>query len=203
MSQDIHAWIEVQFQDGDKPAIWVSDGRRREINNYAVFDLMASSRDVVRWIIINALKLDPLRTNAALRMMNNLGLVWVDGWLCYPPKGIPPDASNWFQVQCDDYGSDGHSHSWLTLAELRLVQQRLATLPGVEPKYPELFEDWRKVARINGVNSPEAQAIWQTMATEEVQTGYGNPDLNAIVAEMERAEALTGRPSRLVFFFDN
>jgi len=35
------------------------------------------------------------------------------------PKGIPIDASQEYIKACNDYGSDGHSHSWNTLKELQ------------------------------------------------------------------------------------
>lgn len=33
------------------------------------------------------------------------------------PKGIPSDASELTKLLVDEWGSDGHSHSWLTLTE--------------------------------------------------------------------------------------
>jgi hypothetical protein len=35
------------------------------------------------------------------------------------PKGVPDDASAYYKWQANRYGVDGHSHSWLTLAELK------------------------------------------------------------------------------------
>ncbi len=34
------------------------------------------------------------------------------------PRGVPPDASPEYLEAVEQYGEDGHSHSWLTLAEL-------------------------------------------------------------------------------------
>lgn len=34
------------------------------------------------------------------------------------PRGLPKDVSPEVKKRSDDYGADGHSHSWLTLAEL-------------------------------------------------------------------------------------
>lgn len=33
------------------------------------------------------------------------------------PKGMPDDASDLAKWRCEEYGQDGHSHSWLTLRE--------------------------------------------------------------------------------------
>lgn len=35
-----------------------------------------------------------------------------------PPRGIPDDASAYYRHKVDEYGVDGHSHSWVTLKEL-------------------------------------------------------------------------------------
>lgn len=34
------------------------------------------------------------------------------------PRGVPDDASPEYLKRVDDYGSDGHSHSWFLLSEL-------------------------------------------------------------------------------------
>jgi hypothetical protein len=34
------------------------------------------------------------------------------------PKGMPEDASIMSQIECEEDGGDGHSHSWLTATEL-------------------------------------------------------------------------------------
>jgi|SRR5882672_1565310 len=47
------------------------------------------------------------------------------------PRGLPKDISLEVRKRSDDYGSDGHSHSWLTLAEL-------------------LAYDWSECERIEG-----------------------------------------------------
>lgn len=35
------------------------------------------------------------------------------------PKGVPEDASDFYKKEAEDYGMDGHSHSYFTLAELK------------------------------------------------------------------------------------
>jgi len=47
------------------------------------------------------------------------------------PKGIPSDCCAYIMEQQEYWGGDGHSHSWLTLAELkeyRKTRKRLNTL---------------------------------------------------------------------------
>jgi hypothetical protein len=45
------------------------------------------------------------------------------------PKGMPDDCCEFIKEQCDRYGKDGHSHSWLTLKELRDYQNASPKLP--------------------------------------------------------------------------
>lgn len=40
------------------------------------------------------------------------------------PKGIPEDCSQEYKKLCDDWGSDGHSHSYFTLRELLNAEQK-------------------------------------------------------------------------------
>ena len=35
-----------------------------------------------------------------------------------PPRGLPTDVTEETKAEADSWGSDGHSHSWLTLAEM-------------------------------------------------------------------------------------
>lgn len=57
--------------------------------NYALFTILAGVRDYGE------------------------GIVPID-----QPRGIPDDASPGYRREVEAYGGDGHSHSWLTLAEL-------------------------------------------------------------------------------------
>lgn len=42
-----------------------------------------------------------------------------DGFnIIHAPKGVPEDATEPYRYQVNRWGADGHSHSWLTLAEL-------------------------------------------------------------------------------------
>ena len=38
------------------------------------------------------------------------------------PRGLPPDISVVTKLEADRYGTDGHTHSWLTIAEMAQVQ---------------------------------------------------------------------------------
>lgn len=59
----------------------------------------------------------------------------------FEPRGVPDDACRQYRRKCDDYGVDGHSHSWATLQEL-------------------LDYDWTQVAICRGVVSAEVYKQW-------------------------------------------
>ncbi len=40
-----------------------------------------------------------------------------------PPRGMPEDASKLTRIICDDYGEDGHSHSYLTASEIPRLEE--------------------------------------------------------------------------------
>lgn len=40
------------------------------------------------------------------------------------PRGIPADVTNLVKMDCDKWGDDGHSHSWLSLRELIDFQRK-------------------------------------------------------------------------------
>lgn len=59
------------------------------------------------------------------------------------PKGIPKDASDFYKIEVKEWGVDGHSHSWLSLKEIK--------------EY-----DWDQVTTIRGFVSPEQYRIFKS-----------------------------------------
>lgn len=56
------------------------------------------------------------------------------------PRGIPADASDTTAYLVEDYGSDGHGHSWLPMKEASEVWKRTAgQLDEIESKYPDSY----------------------------------------------------------------
>ncbi len=45
------------------------------------------------------------------------------------PKGVPDDCTKYVKKQEEDWDGDGHSHSWLTLKEIREYQAKSPSLP--------------------------------------------------------------------------
>lgn len=60
----------------------------------------------------------PLVVNRNYTLFSILAGVRGDGCRICKPKGFPEDASEEISYANQSYGSDGHSHSWLTLREL-------------------------------------------------------------------------------------
>jgi len=57
----------------------------------------------------------------------------------FAAKGMPDDASTVTNFACNDYGSDGHSHSWLSkneMAAIRLVHGAMSENPH------EAYRQW-------------------------------------------------------------
>lgn len=54
------------------------------------------------------------------------------------PRGVPENVSVLAQAEIDDWGSDGHSHSWLPIVEAaKLFAETAYELDDFGKKYPE------------------------------------------------------------------
>lgn len=58
-------------------------------------------------------------------------------------RGVPPDASGGYRDLVEMWGADGHSHSWLTLAELKKCKRgkSIIQLPAIIGRME--YEDMR------------------------------------------------------------
>jgi len=45
------------------------------------------------------------------------------------PRGLPPDVSDYVRMVADEWGCDGHSHSYLTLGELQDAEPDFTSVP--------------------------------------------------------------------------
>lgn len=84
------------------------------------------------------------------------------------PRGVPEDASDPYKGVVERWDSDGHSHSWLTVAEL-------------------LAYDWDQITTKQGVVSPAQYVIWREKGKpEEWCGGVSGPDVHMVSnADME------------------
>jgi len=114
--------IETLFDDGDKYTYnqWLTDQPYHR-RNYDVFAWLADVR--------NGSGFAGCDTGDAIQPVAE-------------PRGLPEDVSNAVKKLSDDYGSDGHSHSYLTLAE---IIQADTSLPKVHRAYVDLetYKQWR------------------------------------------------------------
>ncbi|MBC2174791.1 hypothetical protein [Listeria booriae] len=101
MGCDIHAFVEVKNKKSGKWNTYLeADGGLPEYigRNYDLYAILANVR-------------------------NGYGFAGIDtgdGFECISkPRGVPFDASETYLSQVEEWGSDGHSHSFLTLAELQ------------------------------------------------------------------------------------
>jgi hypothetical protein len=68
------------------------------------------------------------------------------------PRGVPEDASRAYLRQVENYGIDGHSHSWFTVQEL-------------------LDYDWDQETKLSGVVGPKGFVAWKENGQPESWCG--------------------------------
>lgn len=103
MGCDIHFYVEVKQDDGT----WFPcDGDFYDGRNYDLFAILADVRNGVGFA----------------------GIKTGDGFnVIAEPRGLPDDVSNDILQESEDWGCDGHSHSWLTVAELKAFNWKQET----------------------------------------------------------------------------
>lgn len=73
----------------------------------------ARNPDTGNWVLMGELELGRYYTLFGV-MAGVRGLPYT-----LEPRGVPDDASEGYRMHVKDWGRDGHSHSWLTVAECR------------------------------------------------------------------------------------
>jgi hypothetical protein len=68
------------------------------------------------------------------------------------PRGIPDDASPEYRAAAESYGEDGHSHSFLTVAEIMAF-------------------DWTQTTKLQGVVTPQGWAQWKLSGSPREWSG--------------------------------
>lgn len=86
------------------------------------------------------------------------------------PRGIPDDGSPEYRAAAEIYGGDGHSHSWLTVAEIMAF-------------------DWTQTSKKSGVVKPHEWAQWKLNGEPRSWAGgiTGASILRVSTEDMERA----------------
>lgn len=109
----------------------------------------------------------------------------------FAPRGVPDDACPEYKAAATGYGSDGHSHSWVTLAEILAYDWTERTLKQgwVGP------QEWAR-ARDNGGKGPEG---WSGMisggavrhlTSEEFEAAWQQVRAELVIPEHYKAYAL-------------
>jgi len=127
------------------------------------------------------------------------------------PRGEPDDASEEYMEHVIEYGCNGHSHSWLTIAELKAFDwQQTATHRGWVDA-----EQYRSIL-VNGIPDGWAGDVWgpEKVSNAEIlltpSHAYTKVEWSNTYAEcvpdfvnhtIPALESLGD--SRIVFFFDN
>ncbi len=141
------------------------------------------------------------------------------------PKGIPNDVSNEIKKESDDWGGDGHSHSWLTAQEINDYNaheikkvHRAYVTSTVYRKFKETGDPYPNCGGVSGQNvifspneaceevkemNPEksvyTQIEWETTAFESAEWLF----TEGMEQLIKRSETGKGDDVRLVFWFDN
>lgn len=105
MGADIHLWLERKLPNGK----WAMHDRCNMISREAYgIDPQAGDKDYFGDIEFHRAGRRNYKFFAALAGVRGEGP---------EPRGLPPDVSDYVQAESDDYGGDGHSHSWMLASE--------------------------------------------------------------------------------------
>lgn len=135
MSTDLHLVAERREADGRWSSVEPADGSRLyDWCQVALFGVLAGVRND------DARAGEPYRPIAV-------------------PRGLPADVSEEMRQWADDYGSDGHSHSWLSVRELVDYDwQQVVVRRGVVRA--NVFARW------NGIDAPAGWCLWVLSSAE-------------------------------------
>lgn len=138
------------------------------------------------------------------------------------PRGLPEDVCNEVRAESDAWGDNGHSHSWLTVAELDAYDwQQTTQHQGVVDalNYYIWKHEGKPRSWAGGVTGPRIEHVTNEEMELATQQAWGTDGLHTLVTwretyaqsvrmfldqTMPRLRAL-GRPEdvRIVFWFDN
>jgi hypothetical protein len=133
------------------------------------------------------------------------------------PRGIPADVSKRLERVAKKWNGDGHSHSWLTLAELESAWEKTKDVrvdfnAAVNPSNPEIVawlalpEETRGrptefCASGGGPRGEYPRARWHRLVKEEIGESYRK--LHDYLWNVRFEFGVTDADVRVVFWFDN
>jgi len=236
MGCDVHMWAEIR-PGKDSSSHWVQVGPWLPNPSYHPDEPTVFLDGIEPPLLWNSPLTAEIYTGRNYRLFgmlagvrNGVGVAGADmGDPVVPiaePRGVPKDASGGFLTEVRGWGGDGHSHSWLTLEELRAYDwtQTVTERGWVDHK---AFQDWQATGRpgswSGGVSGAGVQHVSNAEMAEAIATE--RDDLSRLFTRLEwhqsyreaaghfMTETLPGlvRLSvmrtvgqvRIVFFFDN
>lgn len=193
MGCDIHLYAERRDENGT----WV-DANPWEVNKYHESDPEHEPRMTIPYGkgFYSGRNYDLFGILANVR--NGRGFAGCDlgrgYWPISPPRGLPDDVSPEVLAESELWDDDGHSHSWLTVAELMAYDWTQTTVSRGWVSLKE-FADWNRWARSHG--EPPASYCGDVFG----------PNIRKVsIEEMERlcAEGVTERevpdPKRISYY---
>lgn len=173
MGCDIHMVLEKEI--GGK---WVG------LHAYPYFSLAALSMRGKDYAPVDGVKsIGWIADTRNYKLFGAIANVRMDSPFGYEPRGLPDDVSDLAAALSEEYGEDGHSHSWLLLPDFLKCygwakhgeasdEHTAASLAAIEGKMPYI----ELIGEVTGLNYIDE---------------YENDDANA------------ARRYRIVFWFDN
>ncbi len=210
MGCDIHEWVERKAANGwEMTDVNLNIGR-----NYDLFGMLADVRNGVGF--------------AGVDMGDGFVPVLGRG---EPTRGVPDDASPEYRSEVESWECDGHSHSWLTLAELKAydwrgqrTKQRGIVSLDERKKWRDRDGD-RPKEYCGGVSGRSVKVVslleldriidegqpqtWSYYAKCEWEVSYyetARTFVDETIPKLEayaREHGLSDDDARMVFFFDN
>lgn len=192
MGCDIHMWAEIRKRDN-----WNAVGRVFDNTDYDPKSDTTLDDDGYEW---NRQKTEHPYDDRDYEMFSILADVRNDDRILSisVPRGLPDDVSDYVKAQMDSWGTDGHSHSWVTLQELK------------EFNLDQEFYDTRLVLARNA-DGRITETCRATTGEHLGEVGkrklfgtWGTKGWDRLIANLESVKR--GRPDsdvRIVFCFDN
>lgn len=111
MGCDIHLYTERKYEREGKYPIWICRDHYILNEYYILYPEFENEKEY---------KIKPIYNNRDYTLFAALVGVRNDGTIepISAPRGLPEDVSRVVYQESQSWGSDGHSHSWLTAAEL-------------------------------------------------------------------------------------
>lgn len=160
--------IHVIIEKKNKYGFWSNAGDPDIGRNYEIFSVLANVR-------------------------NDNGIAFIS-----EPKGVPNDATDEFNGLVKEWEPDGHSHSWVTLKEMKNFDLNQEFYDN------HLIIEKDKKGKITGTCAWTSGNNLGVVGKRKIFELWGRESWNELIKKMEKLRLNKDDESvRLVFFFDN